>query len=133
MRRFEITVKELGHFAQAVQSTSASVTLAKLDEILSRLSALEAQGHELMAIAQSTQAKLDAIAAALDTAAQGLTADIQALKDQLNAASNGMSEADVNAALAPLEARVQALTDLDAQNPPQTPTTGTGGSTGGGL
>lgn len=43
--------------------------------------------------------------------------DIQALKDALNAANNGMTEADVNAALAPLEARVQALTDLDAANP----------------
>jgi len=89
-----------------------------LTEILTRIGVLEAQGQQLMAIAQSTQAKLDAIDAALDAAAQGLAADIQALKDALNAASNGMSEADVNAALAPLEARAQALADLDAQNPP---------------
>ena len=75
----------------------------------------------LMAIAQTTQQKIDAIGAALDAAATGLAADIQTLKDQLNGANNGMTEADVNAALAPLEARAQALADLDAQNPPTEP------------
>lgn len=130
MRTFEMTLGELGRFAHDVAGELAgSVTQSKLEDIQSRLSALEAQGSSLMAIAQSTQAKLDAIAAALDTAATGLAADIQALKDQLVAANNGMSEADVNAALAPLEARVQALSDLDAQNPQAT---GGGTSTGGG-
>ena len=126
-----MTVEDLGRFAHTITTLAGSVTQSKLDEVLSRLSALEAQGQELMAIASSTQAKLDAIGAALDAAATGLAADIQALKDQLVAANNGMTEADVNAALAPLEARVQALTDLDAQNPPAT----TGGtlSGGGGL
>lgn len=144
MRKFEMTVEDLGRFAHTIIELAGSVTQSKLDEILSRLSALEAQGQQLMAIAASTQAKLDAIGVALDSiganlssAVSGLTADLQALKDQLNAANNGMSETDVNNALAPLETRVaavqtaaQALTDLDAQNPPTT-TGGTG--TGGGL
>lgn len=86
--------------------------------VYNRLGVIETQGQHLMAIAQSTQQKIDAIGTALDAAAAGLTADIQALKDALNAANNGMSEADVNAALAPLEARAQALTDLDVANPP---------------
>lgn len=107
----------------AFEQPSDSATRQLLHEILSRISALEAQGQELMAIAQTTQQKIDAIAAALDAAATGLAADIQALKDQLNAANNGMTEADVNAALAPLEARAQALADLDAQNPPPAPPT----------
>ncbi len=127
MRKFEVTLEDLGKFAQAVQG-GGTVNQAKLDQILSQLGVMQTQGQSLMAIAQSTQAKLDAIAAALDAAAAGLAADIQALKDALNAASNGMTEADVNNALAPLEARVQALTDLDAQNPPATPP-----ATGGGL
>jgi len=128
VRKVEVTFDELGRFAHAlVADLTGSGTQAKLDDILSRLTALEAQGQSLMAVAQTTQAKIDAISAALDAAATGLAADIQALKDQLNAANNGMTEADVNAALAPLEARAQALTDLDVANPPAAPTGGTGG------
>lgn len=102
-----------------------------LTQILERLGVIEAQGVELMAVSQATQAvidainaKLDSVATALTSAASGLSADIQALKDALNQANNGMSEADVNAALQPISDRAdaiaaaaQALTDLDAANP----------------
>jgi len=63
-------------------------------------------------IVSANQDKLDAVAAQLDVAATGLAADIQALKDQI-AAGTPPEQLDFTA----LDARAQALSDLDAQNP----------------
>lgn len=68
----------------------------------------------LMALDKTTQDKIDALKAQLTAAAEGLTADIADLKAKVG---SGATPEEVNAALDGIAAKVQPLTDLDAENP----------------
>ncbi len=79
--------------------------------VLTRFEALEAK-------VVSNQQKLDAVAAALQTATDGIRADIQALKDQV-AAGEPLDFAPLESHVARLSTAANALTNLDAENPPE--------------
>ncbi len=78
---------------------------------------------DLKGLLVNDQQKLDALATALDTlgtqlstAATGLAADIAALKNV--PPGTPLDFTNVDAKLAAIQTEAQALTDLDAQNPP---------------
>lgn len=81
-----------------------------LSKILDRLRALEAQGAHLMASADTMKAAL----ASIDTATNNIAADIERIKGQVG---TGMSQADVDAVQAVLDATVTKLEAIAAATP----------------
>ncbi len=87
--------------------------------IIVRLSRIERKSDwvietlgRIESIGMTNQEKLDAVAEQLGTLSSDLAGDVQSLKDQI-AAGTTPENLDFSA----LDARVQALSDLDAQTP----------------
>jgi len=81
---------------------------AQLSLMQAQLADLRTQMERLISMAQLTQAQIDALATAISTAVANIRADIEALKAQIP------PDVDTSA----LDASVQALADLDVENPP---------------
>jgi hypothetical protein len=80
------------------------------DRILTELCAITARLEHLMASADTMKAAL----AAIDTATNNIAADVAALKAQIG---TGMSQADVDAVQATLDATVSKLEAIAASTP----------------
>ncbi len=89
---------------------------AKVDLILAQLVLLLDQGVQHMALTAAVQARLDAIKATLESGVAGVRSDIQELKDKITS-SAGATEAEILAGLDGIAASVQAVGDLDLENP----------------
>jgi len=94
----------------------------KIDLILARLAHLLDQGATHMALTQAVRDRLEAIKATLESGVAGIKGDIQDLKDKITS-SAGATEAEILAGLDSIGASVQAVGDLDLENPaaPVTP------------
>lgn len=92
-----------------------SVILGRLNQITTQLEALEAQGDTLMATAAELNDKLDRI----DKSTDKIAADVRNLASQIG---TGMTQAEVDAAVAKADVIAGRLEALDAETPDVPPT-----------